>query len=152
MVEVVEHHQGLSPRRKKEVSMVVIHWDDQEAPLIKRREQYKRGQTLTQKLFKGLKPKHAKTINMQNMSRKNSSEPQEEMIGKMADQKVSNAVIIQKALKPSKNDKFRRILMDDNDLLPKNQSINLGCQKPVTTRASVITRTGIGLEPLISYP
>lgn len=38
MVEVVEHHQGLSPRRKKEVSMVVINGDDQEAPLIKRRE------------------------------------------------------------------------------------------------------------------
>lgn len=40
--------------------------------------------------------------------------------------------------------------MDDNDLLPKKQSINLA--KPLTFRSSVISRPGSGLEPLIANP
>jgi hypothetical protein len=48
------------------------------------------------------------------------------MIAKMADQKVSNAVIIQKNLKLNRKEKNRRILMDDNDLLPKIEFISLG--------------------------
>ncbi len=43
--------------------------------------------------------------------------PQEDLIAKMADLKVSNAVIIQKNLKLNRNEKNRRILKDDNDLL-----------------------------------
>ncbi len=46
--------------------------------------------------------------------------PQEDLIAKMADLKVSNAVIIQKNLKLNRNEKNRRILKDDNDLLSRN--------------------------------
>jgi hypothetical protein len=76
--------------------------------------------------MKGLKPKLKKSINFQNIPKENSNEPQDEMIAKMADQKVSNAVIIQKNLKLNRKEKNRRILMDDNDLLSKKESISLG--------------------------
>ncbi len=62
----------------------MINEDDQETPLYKKKE-YKRGETLTQKLFGGLKPKLPKTMNSVNIDRKNSNEPHEEMIAKMAD-------------------------------------------------------------------
>jgi hypothetical protein len=68
----------------------------------------------------------------------------------MADQKVSNAVIIQKNMKLNRKEKNKRILMDDNDLLSKKESISLG-QKPNLTRGSVITRTGFS-ESLIYHP
>lgn len=124
----------------------MIHEDDEEG-LIKN----KRGETLTQKIMKGLKPKLKKSINFQNIPKENSNEPQDEMIAKMADQKVSNAVIIQKNLKLNRKEKNRRILMDDNDLLPKKESISLG-QKPNKFRGSVITITGGLTESLINYP